>query len=145
MPVQLRNPREGFPTNGWRFADPHTAKSFEDPYVDLNTLIKQVIEHRRANPKIYPESGASAFDPKAVELEIIIQLCADKPQLCEDSAKPGQPYPAPPDPAAVVTPVQSLDKKCPKCNGQEFTPVICTTCGGRRTAWRCVRCGLEVQ
>jgi len=146
MPVQLRNPREGFPRDGFRLSDPHTAKLFEDPYSDMNTLVKQVIEHRRGNPNIYPESNAAAFDSKAVELEILIQFCADKPQYCEDSARPGQPYPPVPDPAAVRATVvsQPEGKKCLKCGGSDFEPVICMSCGGRRTGYKCIKCGLEI-
>lgn len=143
MPVRLRNQHE-YPPGGYVFSDPHTGQRFDTPNVDLNFIVKQIQEHRRANPKIYPESDATKFDPAAITQEVIIQICADKPQACEDSDHPGRAYPyVPPEPPKPPVPVhREQGLECPRCHGQNFELQFCVTCGGRRvTGKKCLGCG----
>lgn len=145
MPVRLRNPNNGFPAGGFVFHDPHTGMKFDGDNVDLNHQAKLVAEHRKGNPRIYKPDEPKHFDHAAISQEIIVQLCANAPQYCEDEARPGEPYPfvpsePPPDPANIV---RIQGKKCPKCQGQDFEAQYCKTCAGRRiTGHRCVACGL---
>ncbi len=83
MSFKLLSPREGFPRDGWKFSDPLTGKQFEDPYMDLNTLVKQIIGHRLANPKFYAPNNIIGFNFEAIEQEILGQLYAQQPHLFE--------------------------------------------------------------
>lgn len=146
MSVQLRNPNSGFPRDGFTFSDPHTGMRFDNPYDDLNHLIKRVQEHRKANPKIYPETDTVAVSFDRVKEEILIQLCSNQPGLCEDSAHPGREYPyvAPEPPPAPADIYRQHGKMCPRCQFTEFTIVYCRSCGSSRVSgYRCNKCGFE--
>lgn len=143
MPVRLKSPNSGYPKGGWRFSEPHTGKLFDGEFSDLNHLTKEVIVHRQGNPEIYKPEDTINFNPAAVLQEIVVQLCASQPTICEDDARPGLPYPAPPEPERVEV-RQFPGKACPKCGSNDFTPIRCATCGGGRiSGWKCVGCGLE--
>lgn len=146
MPIQLKNPNSGFPPDGFSFSDPHTAMKFDDEHADLNTQIARVIEHRKANPGIYPTHNIAAFHPASVAQEIIVQVCSRHPQLCEDSALVGtmkNPVISfAPAQVPIVKTQRPNGQPCSKCNGDDFEPIYCKTCSGNRiTGWRCKKCG----
>lgn len=143
MPVRLKSPNAGYPPGEFSFSDPHTGMQFNDPAADLNHQVKLVIEHRKGNPKIYQPEKADNFDPKIVETEIIIQVCARNPSLCEDDAFPGQPYPRPPAPPEPTPVFRQAGKVCAKCGSQDFEVQYCKTCGGGKiNGYKCLSCGL---
>lgn len=120
---------------------------FDDANDDLNSLIKRIIEHRLANPKIYPTAETFRFDQREIAHEIAVQICADKPQICEDSAFPGRAYPyIPPEPPPAPAEVyRQQGLECPRCHSQDFELQYCATCGGKRvTGKKCLKCGWVV-
>lgn len=153
MAIQLINPNGPFPGcdhEGKRcafyFSDPHTGMAFDNPGNDLNAQAKAVAEHRRGNTQIYPTDQPLHFNLESIKAEIVVQVCARHPSLCEDSATSLNPQPA--APLAPLPQPNRFSKPgggaCPKCQSADaFEPVICHSCGGKRTGWRCTKCGFE--
>jgi hypothetical protein len=143
MGVRLKKPNGEFPPGGSTFSDPHTGMLFPGDGVDLHTQSLKVADHRRANPRIYSPDKEIHFDHKAIQGEILIQMCARNPQWCEDDARPGEAYPfVPAEPSKEI--VRKQGKKCVKCGGFDFEPVYCRSCGGRKIAsYKCLTCGLD--
>lgn len=153
MPVQLINPNGPFPGcdhEGKRcafwFSDPHTGMEFDNPGFDLYQQAKLVAEHRAGNPSIYSPDQPGHFDLEIIRQEIIVQTCSRHPELCEDSALSKMPQPIAPN-APPARPNQFPKPgggKCPKCQGSNFEPVLCHSCGGGKVSgYRCTSCGFQ--
>lgn len=135
MPLTLKK-ASGWPPGGYPFKDPRTGKVFDGMSADLGLQAKNVVIHRRGNPRVYPPNDTGWFDVGAIRQEIINYMCSLRPELCTD----GVPLPLN-EPAAFA--VQKPAHACPKCGSHEASPVYCKTCSGQKiTGWKCV-CGTE--
>lgn len=139
MPLKLKNPST-WPSGGFPFTDPRTGKVFNAMSADLTLQAKNVIAHRKANPRIYSE--AQFFHMDAVKQEILQFMCAKRPEICVETDRIAPTtFVASKKKANLkqVSPPQG--KRCYKCGGNEFTPEWCKTCGGHKVrAWICVKC-----
>lgn len=143
MGVRLKNPNGPFPPGGYSFSDPHTGMFFDGEGVDLHSQSLRVVEHRKANPKIYNPDKPEHFELARIQDEILIQVCARQPSWCIDDSFPDRPYPYT-EPPAKKEVVRIQGRKCIRCGSGDFEPVRCKTCGGSRiSGYRCLSCGLE--
>lgn len=134
--MQLK-PTRGWPPGGFPFVDPKSGMAFEPMSADLQLQTQNVIKHRRANPSIYPPSDKTAFDPLAVQREIIEYICRVRPSNCTETVRQAKSY-------FVVEPGPPHGKKCLKCQSENLVATYCKSCGGRKiTSWKCTQCGFE--
>lgn len=139
MIYQLKNPNSSFPQYGWPFTDPRTGFICKG-YEGTPTMhAVKIINHRRANPHVYSKDEPQWFDTQSVVQEIYAQKAATHPHLFRGFDD------------AMVT-IQNVNNrqalaptvKC-KCGAQDFDPIFCKTCGGRKvTGYRCKSCGKEL-
>lgn len=105
---------------------------------DLRLQAKNVIAHRKANPRFYPPADLSQFSQDGVEREIVEQICRNRPSLCYDDMRPNEPLES-----VNVPRVAPASRKCFKCGGS-LEPVYCKTCGGSKVKYyKCKECGTE--
>lgn len=138
MALHIRQINRGWPTNGFPFTEPKTGKLFDGMSADLRLQAQNVIQHRKANPNIFPPNDLGLFDQHNVERQIINQICAARPEACYDDSLP----------EIMTQPQQSIapaSKKCFKCGSSDLEPIYCKTCSGKRIlAYRCKACNQEV-
>jgi hypothetical protein len=124
------------PNGGWGFIDPRTGMRFNGWEGDQFAIARKVIEHRRANPKVWPQDEVG--DQNSVVQEIFKQKHATTPWLFR--GEPDQNSGA--YPSATQTQEQTiLGEKC-TCGSVEYEPVYCKTCSGKRiVGTKCKSCG----
>jgi hypothetical protein len=141
MTLQIKSPNSHFPPGGFNFTDPRTGMKFEVPH-NLDNQAAAVIQHRMANPRVYPENEFVHFEPGAVKQEIVNQVCARNPNLCQDSAMANTPIPS-----QVNVPMSGpkADNKPCVCGSERFDYIFCKTCGGRPkiNGYKCRKCGKQ--
>lgn len=137
MPLQLKNPKGGFPPGGFPFQDKRTGKKFDGMSADLKLQAMNVIQHRRGNMRLYPATEGMAFNSDAVQQEILEQVCANHRGICVEQVKSL--------PMSRNFAVVKSNKSCPKCGNTDLTPKYCKTCSGSKIrGWTCDKCGTEV-
>jgi len=138
MPLRLRNGNGSWPAGGFPFVDPRTGKVFDGMSADLTLQAKNIIAHRKANPKIYPASEAQFLFIDAVKQEVLGYICARRPSLCADSVNVAMQIATPKN---FVMPSPPPGKKCYRCGSTDLKPVPCKTCGGFKIkSWLCNNC-----
>jgi hypothetical protein len=136
MKLSLKNRNSGWPPGGYPFVDKRTGKNFDGMSADLGMQAKNVADHRKANPAIYPLSEGQWFDDLFIRQEIIEYMCSLRPELCYDGSAVKNPI--------WTEPVPPAGKTCIKCSGTEMSPTYCKTCSGRKVvSWKCNKCGTE--
>ncbi len=124
------------PFGGWSFVDGKTGQRFNGWEGDQFAIARKVIEHRKANPKIY-EPGTEG-DVNSVVQQIFQQKHAQAPWLFRGNPDQG-PGAYPSQPAARETIVKGA--AC-SCGCTEFIAEYCKTCSGARIVGRkCKSCG----
>ena len=137
MSLRLKNASASqFPPGGWPFTDPKTGRKFNGWEGTPQMIAVKVVEHRRANPSLYPDGAGQ--DVNAIIQEIFAQKVKAMPWLFTGFPDQGPgAYPSQPAPASVSI----RGEKC-SCGATEFKPVYCPTCSGRRIiGYTCASCG----
>lgn len=135
-PLRLKNPNGGYPPGGWAFHDNRTGLNFDGMSATLEQQELKIIQHRRANPRVYPQSEGNWFERQSVRQEIFQQLHAKSPGLFVGFER------------QAITKTKFVigsqpTTKC-TCGESEATPVYCATCGGQKiSGWKCVKCGKQ--
>ena len=130
MKIQLLRRNGDFPPAGYEFIDPRTGFKIGGTNANFNDTVTQIIQHRLANPKVYPPSDMRYLETNAVGDELDAYTCArlgNNPRYCKDM-----------DERKAFIPTFSTTEKpanaCPKCQ----------TCAGNRIlSWICDKCGFE--
>ncbi len=124
------------PFGGWSFVDGKTGQRFNGWEGDQFAIARKVIEHRKANPKIY-EPGTEG-DVNSVVQQIFQQKHAQAPWLFRGEPDQGSgAYPS-----ATQTQEQTIRGERCTCGSVEYEPVYCKTCSGKRiVGTKCKSCG----
>lgn len=120
-----------FLPNGMDYIDKRTGYKVSAYERGLENAVSMLIEHRKANPRVYPASEYVWFSPSAVKQEFLRMAYETRPDLFK-----GQPV------ATATRTENGFPKACP-CGGTSFSPEYCRTCGSgqRITGHRCDKCG----
>ena len=143
MSLQLKSPNSHFPAGGYDFTDPKTGMKFTDPH-NIQQQTQLIIQHRKANPDIYPVHELVAFEQGAVSQEVINQVCGRHPELCQDSSLPLVVMPGSGPAAEVPVIGPKADQGECECGNSVFTFIFCKTCSSRKVVgYRCTVCGKQ--
>lgn len=129
-----------FPPGAYSFHDRITGKKYEDSHTTFDERVKQIINDRNANRRLFTD--ARFVDATYIGIEISEQICErinNNPRFCSDGTVPVQvQYPqGPPIPVATT-------KTCRFCGSGNLKPVYCQTCGGNKIdSYLCVACGKD--
>lgn len=136
MSLRLKNATASqFPRDGWPFEDPITKRKFNGWEGSPKMIAEKVAEHRRGNPKLYP-NGAGQNINEIVQ-EIFAQKVKVMPWLFQGYEDKLPVYPS----QQPAKPVTIKGDKC-SCGATEFEAIYCPTCSGRRvTGYKCKSCG----
>lgn len=131
--------REGtFPPGGFIFTDPRTGHQFDG--IGFKRTVDAIVEHRRANPRLYPTSDGKYLDWEFTAQELSIFSCqriGNQSQFCKlvNGANVFKPEP--------MSEVMKMDRVCAKCGEVNGKVKLCETCGGRKViGFFCVQCSL---
>jgi hypothetical protein len=137
LKYQLIRRNGDFPPGQYIFTDPRTGQNFLG--VGFDETVREIIQHRQSNPKVYPkEDGAWLdFEHTAIELEEATCLrIGNNGRFCRPAND--QKTFTPQNLGAAV----QMPSPCIKCGELMGTEKLCDTCSGRRVlAWICVKCG----
>lgn len=127
MKLVLRRPTELYPPGGgFGFVEPRTGLRFDGLHGSPHETARKIIEHRRANPHVFPVGEATLFDTESVVQEIFQQKFQAMPELFIGHG------------GAAANPDSG---KC-TCGANSWEPTYCPTCGGKRiNGYRCKACG----
>lgn len=140
MSHKLKNPNGAWPPSGFPFTDSRTGMKFDGMSADIKLQSLNIIQHRKANPKVYSVAEPQWFNVAMVRQEVVDQICNNNPHLCHGMDAPSVTHKVPK--AANVVAVVPAGKKCYKCGGTEFSPILCRTCGGGKVkGYTCLSCG----
>lgn len=118
---------------GYPYTDPRTRRQFDAYQYGVDGVISMIIEHRRANPKHYPENEPQWFLPSSVRQEFLRHVKEVNPSLLVGGG------------SAPINPVPNngVPSKCAACGGTAFSPTYCPTCGSgnRINGYKCDACG----
>ena len=120
----------GFAPSGMAYTDPRTGRQFDGYERSVDGAIQMIIEHRRRNPKAYPESEGQWFEFTSVKQEFLRHIFTKNPSLFKGNSE-------------MVNPPQkqNVPAKC-SCGGTIFSPTYCPTCAGQRiNGYKCDGCG----
>lgn len=135
MSFKLKTRHGAFPPKGFYFKDPKTGMEFVDG--DFNDVVRRVIAHRRANPRLYPSEQFQFLNFDSVSAELDSFTCSrlgNSPKWCES----GEPLTLEPAPGS---PVVEMSKPCYKCGHGLGYEIICPTCMGRKiSGYICASC-----
>ncbi len=119
-----------FCPSGFPYTDPKTGFKADAYERGFDGAIAMLIQHRQANPKIYPAGEPQHFSPALVKQEFLRHLADKVPQIFAEAPAP-----------SVVRTAAGVPEVC-TCGGTEFEPHQCPTCGGSRIdGYRCKSCG----
>lgn len=92
--------------------------------------VDMLIQHRKANPRVFPVGEFRHFSPALVKQEFLRHLKEKAPHVIADEPVP-----------AMTRTETGMPQTC-TCGGAEFEPHQCPTCGGSRIdGYKCVKCG----
>lgn len=135
MSFKLKNLNGTFPPQGYKFTDPRTGMNFGDG--DFHGVVRSIISHRRANPRLYPEHEFEHIDFSSVEIMLSEYTCArinNDARFCESA----DPIKLKPEDGAEI---RVMDRACYKCGHERGYVGYCKTCAGRRhTNYICEKC-----
>jgi predicted RNA-binding Zn-ribbon protein involved in translation (DUF1610 family) len=139
MKMQLIYRNGEFPPNGFEFIDPRTGFKIGGTDSNFDETVRKIIQHRLANPKIYPPTDARCLTADFVSDELDTYTCnrlGNSPSYCKDM-----------DERKVFIPPFTIQKPanaCPKCGETDAKPRFCQTCAGSRIlGFICSKCGFE--
>jgi len=135
MSYKLKSRTGAFPPAGFPFTDPKTGMKFTDG--DFNDVVRRIIAHRRANPRLYPAEKFEFLNFDSVSAELDSFTCSrlgNSPNWCES----GEPLTLEPAPGS---PIIDLPNPCYKCGNLTGYEIICPTCAGRKVfGYICASC-----
>lgn len=135
MSFKLRHREGQFPAGGFYFKDAKTGMEFKEG--DFYSVVRLIIAHRKANPRLYPTEQFHLLDFVCVGNELDAYTCSrlgNDPRFCE-SGEPLKLIPA--ADAKLVT----MGKPCYMCGNATGWETICPTCSGRRlNGYICQKC-----
>ncbi len=119
-----------FAPAGHPFIDPRTGFKADGYERSIAGAVALLIEHRRANERIYPPSEQQWFSPALVRQEFLRHLFDKVPHIF-----------AGPVTAPVVRAASGAPETC-SCGGVSFSPNYCKTCGSGQVqmGWVCDSC-----
>ena len=120
-----------FSPQGIDFVDPKTKYTVSGYERSIDGAVRMMIAHRRANPATFNQAEHAPFSETLVRQEYLRHIFTKRPDLFQ-----GQPTPS------VTRTETGFPKQCPNCQGTNFEPEYCKTCGsGNRTSgYRCTSC-----
>lgn len=133
-----------FPNGGFPFTDPRTGRRFDGMSVSDTTMqARKVIEHRLANPRIYPQNESQWFSLSGVIAEVVLAICSNNPDACME---PGDSVRRSNDTRqAPIKAAPSADVLCPQCGAGDWEMIYstggCKSCGKKLSGRRCRKCG----
>lgn len=134
MILQLKCSTCQFPPGGFGFIDPRTKRIWPGFEGTPEMTSTSIIQHRLANPNIYPRTDLPWFDKASVIQEIYAQKYATMPELFIGHGTTAL------IPKAAV--LATTSSPCAKCGNTQAAPVYCPTCSGQKiTGYRCAGCG----
>lgn len=123
------------PGGGFSFIDAKTGFRVNGLEGTIEQTAQKVVDHRRANPNVYPPSEVNAFELGAVIQEIFKQKFASMPWLFEGGGEQPGFYETGSKPAVLGHCI---------CGETAVEPIYCPGCGGQRiTGYRCIACKAE--
>lgn len=137
MMLKLKQPNAQFPAGGFGFTDPRTKRVWNGYEGTPQMTAVSIVQHRQANPTLYPPSETQWFDVLMVIQEIYAYKFQTMPELFVG-------YGGPPITIAAVTSpaAQPPSGLVCSCGSTSFSPVYCATCGGQKIkSWKCNSCG----
>jgi hypothetical protein len=137
--LQPKQSNGGFPPNGWPFTDPKTGFKCNGWEGTPQMHAVKIIQHRRANPGVYPPGESQWFDAAAVIQEIYKQKASTHPHLFRGYPDGPRMVTREQKGSIVVSPTLICG-----CGSNEWEELYCKTCAGRRiTGYKCRKCGKE--
>lgn len=128
MSFKLRHREGQFPAGGFYFKDAKTGMEFKEG--DFYSVVRLIIAHRKANPRLYPPEEFHNLDFTCVANELDAYTCSrlgNEPRFCES----GEPLKLVPEAGAALV---DLPSPCYKCGHLRGWQMICKTCQGKKVA-----------
>lgn len=126
---------------GYVFSDPITGKQYRDMGSTFEHRVRQIINDRRANSRLFTDS--KFIDPAFVAQQLSEAQCIrlkGNPLFCSNgltrvNTVTTQPFTPAPAPAGKV---------CRYCKSPNLQEVLCQVCSGRKVvAYKCLSCHRE--
>lgn len=131
MPLVRRD--GSMPPGGYYFQDAKTGMKFDGMSVTFAEQVQKIINHRRANPLVYPASEPKYLLTLSVGQELDDYTCL---RLGRNSSYCTGPQ-------SATAPRVVPNRLCPTC-GAILAPRYCSTCSGNKIlAYRCPTCKKE--
>lgn len=126
-----------FPPGGYPYTDPRTKMIFNGMEADFYGQVQKILNHRLANPNLYPRGEVGQLDPNSIAAQLDTYQCqrlGNHSKYCLDGNAPAV-YPG----RELRT--QPSNQVCGKCGGQ-LLAVGCATCASFRiSSYKCPQCG----
>ncbi len=125
-----------FPPGAYTFFDSVTGKSYQDSHTLFDERVRQIINDRNANHRLFTNEKLVDFEYVSQQLsEQICERLNGNPTYCT-----GLPVPV----ATVVAPPVPAGRTCRFCGSGNLEAVLCATCGGSKIDhWLCKDCKKE--
>lgn len=135
MTFKLKSRTGTFPPQGFYFKDPKTGMEFRDG--DFNDVVRRIIAHRRANPKLYPPEQFEFLNFESVGAELESYTCSrlgNNSRFCES----GEPFTLEPTPGSSSV---EMARVCYRCGHNLGYEIPCSTCSGKKVSgYICAKC-----
>lgn len=126
-----------FPPSNYVFADPRTGQKFDG--IGFDETVREIIQHRQANPKVYPTADGQWLDFESVAIQLEEYTChriGNNGRFCRPAGD--QKVVTPQNLGAAV----QMPSVCGKCGNLEGFIKYCETCSGQKIlGWICCACG----
>lgn len=124
------------PPGGYAFIDRITGKHYTDTHTFFNDRVRQIVNDRMANHRLFTDERL--VDELNVAKELSEYTCArlrGNPKFCGVGNN---------TPISKAFKALSL-KVCPHCGSTELDEILCKTCSGRRvTGYTCKSCKKKI-
>ena len=133
MRLKLKTSKDNLPS-GCEFREPKTGKVFNAYEHGILNTVSQIMEHRLANPGLFPDKQNELFRPTSIVQELYRSAAAKRPDLFVETE-------------GVSLGKLTVEERKPTtacaCGRQDYEAEFCATCGGKRqVGWKCRFCGL---
>ncbi len=138
---QLIRRQGDFPPGGYQYTDARTGMTF-DGNGGFDFTVQAILQHRRANKKLYPPEDLKELDVDYVSTILDEYTCnrlKNSSNWCKRS-----------DgvvilPSAASGEIEKLKSPCPNCGNDEGRVKYCATCAGKRILGHyCTQCNFLI-